>query len=446
MPKPRNLRVVVTLVVLLAVALPLRADRTQMKPGFNLFSPQQDVEMGRQVAQDAERQLPMLNNRQAQAYIDSLGRQLASRAPGEKYPYQFKIVNDKSINAFALPGGFVYVNRGTIEAAQNEAQLASVIAHEIGHVALRHGTNQVTKAYATQGLASILGGVLGGNSVGSVLGQLGIGFGANSILLKNSRDAERQADLMGAQILYDSGYDPTAMVAFFEKLQSESKGRAIQFFSNHPNPENRIVSVKSEIQKLGGVPARARLDSADFQGVKAEISGTPAPRSSGTRNGRRPSRPSSRYIDLNLDNLSLRYPENWLSSGEGAEVSLAPDGGFVSGSLAYGMIAGQFESRDSRNRRMTVEAATDQLLDELSRSNPNMRIVRERERIRVGGQSGLFAEASNDSPAGGREIDWVITVLRPDGTLSYFVAVAPQSEFSVYQDAFEDVLNSVRFR
>src|SRR5262245_50615793 len=164
MPKPRNLRVVVTLVVLLAVALPLRADRTQMKPGFNLFSPQQDVEMGRQVAQDAERQLPMLNNRQAQAYIDSLGRRLAARAPGEKYPYQFKIVNDKAINAFALPGGFIYVNRGTIEAAKSEGELASVLSHEIAHVALRHGTNQVSKSYALQFPLQIVGGALGSNS------------------------------------------------------------------------------------------------------------------------------------------------------------------------------------------------------------------------------------------------------------------------------------------
>src|SRR5262245_61915986 len=139
--------------VALALALTLSAfadNRTSLKPGWNLFSPEQDVEVGRQTAQEAERQLPMLRDAQAQAYIDALGKRLASKAPGEKYPYQFKIVDDKNINAFALPGGFVYVNRGTIEAADNEAQLAGVIAHEIGHVALRHGTNQVSKAYIAQ--------------------------------------------------------------------------------------------------------------------------------------------------------------------------------------------------------------------------------------------------------------------------------------------------------
>ncbi|MBI4473333.1 MAG: M48 family metalloprotease [Acidobacteria bacterium] len=177
------------------------ADRTKLKPGWNIFSPEQDVEMGREVSAEAERELPILNNRQATAYVDALGKRLASHAPGERYPYRFKIVNDKAINAFALPGGYIYVNRGTIEAAQNEAQLAGVMAHEIAHVALRHGTNQVSKAYVAQVPLSILGGAIGGNSVGAILAQLGIGFAANSILLKYSRDAERQADLMGTQIL-----------------------------------------------------------------------------------------------------------------------------------------------------------------------------------------------------------------------------------------------------
>src|SRR5947209_6862340 len=129
------------------------------------------------------------------------------------------------------------------------------MAHEIGHVVLRHGTNQTSKAYIAQAPVALLGGVLGSNSVGSVIAQLGLGFGANSLLLKYSRDAERQADLMGTQILYDAGYDPKAMGQFFERLEAESKsggGSTAQFFSDHPNPENRIGSVNNEVVKLGG--------------------------------------------------------------------------------------------------------------------------------------------------------------------------------------------------
>ena len=141
-------------------------------------------------------------------YLNNLGHRLSAHAPGYKFPYQFKVVNDRAINAFALPGGHVYINRGVIEAADNEAQLAGVMAHEISHVALRHGTNQASKASAAQMPLAILGGLLGSNSTGAALAQLGAGFAVNSILLKYSRTAESQADIMGTQILYDSGLRP----------------------------------------------------------------------------------------------------------------------------------------------------------------------------------------------------------------------------------------------
>ena len=178
--------------LIFAIALTANAadSRSKLKPGWNLFSPQQDVEMGRQVSRQAERELPMLNDRRANAYVDALGKRLAAHAPGEKYPYQFRIVNDSAINAFALPGGFVYVNRGALEAADTEAQIAGVIAHEIGHVALRHGTHQASTAYVAQAPLAILGGVLGSNSVGGVLAQLGVSFATSSLLLKYSRDVE----------------------------------------------------------------------------------------------------------------------------------------------------------------------------------------------------------------------------------------------------------------
>ena len=158
--------------------------RTILKPGWNMFSPQQDVEVGQQVSPDAERQLPMLNNSRVDNYVNNLGRRLASNAPGERYPYHFKVVNDPAINAFALPGGPIYLNRGVIEAADNESQLAGVLAHEISHVALRHGTNQASKASAAQLPLAILGGLIGSNSTKAALAQLGASFAVNSILLK----------------------------------------------------------------------------------------------------------------------------------------------------------------------------------------------------------------------------------------------------------------------
>lgn len=254
-------------VLLLAVAPSFIAERTRLHPGFNLFSPEQDVEIGKQVSQDAERQLKIINDGQVSAYINMLGQRLASRAPGERYPYQFKVVDDKAINAFALPGGFLYINRGIFERADNEAQLAGVMGHEIGHVALRHGTNQMSKSYAAKAPLALLAGAVGNGSLAGIIAQMGASFAANSVLLRFSRDAERQADLLGTQILYDSNYDPRAMAQFFEKLQATNHSRGSEFFSSHPNPGNRIGSVNGEIDKLGG-SRNFRSDSADFQRVK----------------------------------------------------------------------------------------------------------------------------------------------------------------------------------
>jgi beta-barrel assembly-enhancing protease len=451
-----NSRVLTIVVLIVAIGLAAYGadNRTRLKPGWNLFSPQQDIEMGRESAKQAEKELPILNDPQATAYIDSLGKRLASYAPGDqKYPFQFKIVNDTNINAFALPGGFIYVNRGAITAADNEAQIAGVIAHETGHVVMRHGTNQVSKAYLAQAPLAILGGVLGSNSMGSVLAQLGLGFGLNSLFLRYSRDAENQADLIGTQILHDSGYDPKALVEFFEKIQAESKGRAVQFFSDHPNPENRISNVQHEIERLGGPPANAKRDSPEFHAVKDRLAGLPAPPKSGapTTNNRpsgngTPPPPSGRMVSYSGPGFELRYPDNWHQYGQGSAITFAPDGGITNNGLTYGMMVSSFEPDYHGQGRITLDQATDQLISDLQRSNPNMRVTRTHERVTVGGQPAYLTEASNQSPAGGRETDWIVTTVAPDGTVYYLVGVAPQNAFNSYRRTFEDLFDSVKFR
>src|SRR5215468_2710951 len=308
--------------LLVVFSMTLFAQRTKLRPGTNIFSPQQDIDLGREVAKDAERQLELISNNNANAYISSLGQKLLTKVPNEyKFPFYFKIVNDRSINAFALPGGPVYVHRGAIEAADNEAQLAGVIGHEMGHVILRHGTNQATKAQFGQGALSILGAVLGGGAAGQIA-AVGGGFLANSVLLKYSRDAESEADLVGTQILYDLGYDPKAMAEFFEKLAKEHKGtRTEEFFSNHPIPENRVLKVNNEIKKLGPVPPTPRTDSPDFQEVKRIMLSLPEPAKRDTKatpaNSKPPAAPSARTIEFNSNGVRLRHPDNWKSSVQG---------------------------------------------------------------------------------------------------------------------------------
>ena len=192
-----------------------------------------------------------------------------------QYPFEFHCVNDKAINAFALPGGYVFINRGAIEVADNEAQLAGVMAHELSHVALRHGTNQATKAQAAQGFLGIASGIFGGSTGGALLTELGA-FAAGGVLLRYSRSAESQADVMGTQVLYDSGYDPRAMAQFFEKLEAETKGKnPPEFFSDHPNPEHRVERVDEEIEKLGGLPPNPKRDSSEFEAIKREVLALP---------------------------------------------------------------------------------------------------------------------------------------------------------------------------
>ena len=224
--------------LVLCAALAARAQTSSATPGFNLFSVEQDVEIGRQSAVEAERQLPMLKNRNVDAYLNKVVRKLAAQAPGARYPYAIKAVNDSAINAFSLPGGPMYVNRGLFEAARSEAELAGVLAHEMAHVALRHGTHQASKAYLAQAGLGILGGLLGknGGNTAQIVNAVG-GLGLNAVFLKFSRDAEYQADQVGAAIMAGAGYNPVAMADFFGLLRTEQgrdPGKVERFFSDHP--------------------------------------------------------------------------------------------------------------------------------------------------------------------------------------------------------------------
>ena len=235
---------------LVLAASALGAGPREVKPGWNLFSKQQDVELGREAAAQVERQMPVVRDAQLQSYVEGIGRKLVSTGLADDYPYSFKVVNDKSINAFALPGGPTFVNTGLIAAADNEAQLAGVMAHEISHVALRHGTNQASKANLIQLPAMLAGAVVGNGSMLGQLAQLGIGLGANSVLLKYSRNAESDADILGSRMMAKAGYNPIEMARFFEKLEAQGGSSGPQFLSSHPNPGNRMHAIQEEIQYM----------------------------------------------------------------------------------------------------------------------------------------------------------------------------------------------------
>src|SRR6266852_2462109 len=307
----------------------LSAQRSQLKAPWNMYSPQTDVQVGRQNAQLMERRLPLCNDAKVDAYLTQLGLKLAAKLPtrGVQYPWEFHCVNSKEINAFALPGGFVFVNRGAIEVSDNEAQLAAVMAHELSHVALRHGTAQASKAQLAQGAAGIFGGLFGGSAGGAILTQ-GVALGAGGILLHYSRTDETQADVLGTQALYDAGYDPRAMAQFFEKLEGETKGKnPPQFLSDHPNPGNRVGRVDEEIDKLGGPPANAKKDSAEFEAIKREVMALPVVKSPVSETAAAPPAASGNFAEYEASVYRLRYPDNWKKYEEGGNTTFAPDRG-----------------------------------------------------------------------------------------------------------------------
>jgi len=441
----------------MAVA-PLEA-RVDIKPGFNTFTPAQDIELGREAAKDIEKEYPLVNDAQLNDYISRLGQRLARFAPGQKFPYNFHVVQNKDLNAFALPGGPVYIHTAIITAAENESQLAGVLAHEISHVALRHSTNQASKRMLATAPLAILGGVLGSGSLAGQMAQLGIAFGANSIFLKYSRDAERQADELGAQILYDAGYEPGQMAQFFSILEKEYGSGGVQFFASHPNPGNRQQDVLRLMPKLG--PAKTySVNNSEFEQMRgraqnlrgAQPSARPGS-GAGSTQPARPSQPSARMRSLDAGWVRIGYPDNWQVYGEGTStITLVPPEGIVQASpeampaVAYGALVSTFEPYQEQGRRLTLAVATDQLVRELQRSNPNLRVTNQARTFRhSSGQEMLTLMAAGDSPLSREwETNWIATSLRPEG-LWYVVFIAPQRDYQSLQPSFQKMLDSVRF-
>jgi beta-barrel assembly-enhancing protease len=218
--------------------------------------------------------LPMLNDAQVTAYVASLGRRLLAGVPSNlrhrEFRYTFHVVNARDINAFALPGGPMYVNRGMLEAATTEGQVAGVMAHELSHIVLRHGTAQASKAtkYEVGTLAgAILGAIIGGRT-GNVVAQ-GTRISLGTAFMRFSREFERQADIEGAQIMARAGYDPRDMAAMFRIIAQRSSGGGPEWLSDHPNPGNRSDYITREARMLR--VNNARRDTAQFLVVRTRL-------------------------------------------------------------------------------------------------------------------------------------------------------------------------------
>ncbi len=344
--------------------------QTKIKPGFNLFSPDDDAQIGQQSAAEAAQQLPLLNDAQVNAYVNTIGQRLAANAGGPNFHYQFRVVNQSDINAFALPGGYIFVNRGVIDNARNEGELAGVLAHEISHVALRHGTHQASKAYLAQAGISILGGILGGKvgeGTAQIINAVG-GIGLNALFLKYGRDLETQADVRGSQILAASGYSPVDMVNFFKALERVDASKKTNWLSDHPAPPDRIARIEKEAQLLRVSPTPTE-NVAELRQVQSRLAGLGAGQpgrsvsqasASGPSSGRTRSSGRAQTISVPAPSNSLNtytsrsgvyriaYPSNWQVYDSGSTgVTIAPPGGAgnVNGNseIVYGAIINHYD-------------------------------------------------------------------------------------------------------
>jgi hypothetical protein len=463
-------RLIASLTVFAVFAMPIGA-QTQIQLHSNKYKVTDDVKVGRQAAAEVEKQFPILNDREATDYVSRVGERLVGSIPPQfqhpEFNYYFKIVNARDINAFALPGGPMYVNRGMIEAARTEGEMAGVMAHELSHVALRHGTAQASKSqkYGTAaGVLGILGQIIGGpaGAAAQIAGQ-----GVGVYFLKFSREYETEADILGAQIMARAGYDPRDLANMFKTIEQQSGGGGGGgFLSDHPSPSNRYARINQEAQYLRiENPVR---NSPDFSRIQARLRGMgsaptmaeiarggqryPTGENTGNypndypNNGSlgRVQYPSTRYQTYSTLGGIVRasVPANWRELGGDNSVWFAPEG-------AYGQYQNQVvythgvDFGVAQTQSRNLQQATQEFLNSLGQGN-----LRQRsgfQRTTVGGRSGMTTTLSNTNEATGQaELVTVVTTQLRNGELFYMIAVAPENEWSSYQAAFRNILRTLQ--
>lgn len=445
------------------VVLPLSVlAQTRISMPKNKYKVQDDVKLGNQAAAEVDKQFPILNDSDAQRYVSTVGERLVRAIPQQfqqaAFDYRFKVVNARDINAFALPGGPMYVNRGMIEAAKNEGEMAGVMAHEISHVALRHGTAQQTKQSSVGTQLGTIGLILGGAILGGEAGaQLGA-VGAAAWLTKYSREYETQADILGAQIMADAGYDPRDLANMFRTIQQESGGsRAPEWLSSHPDPGNRFQKINNEASQLRVSSNPIKL-TRDFERVQSRLKGMPkAPtmaeieKSGGSsqtqspmNNGKyqstvaAPSTQTRAYSGGNR--FSMNVPSNWEVFEGNSDVSFAPQGAYGNQGITHGVMIGIYKPQSN-----DLQRATEDYVNNILQSNTYLSQKTNLTRGTLNGRNAYYVTLEGRSTVTGKSETVIIyTALMKNGDFFYVATVSPTTESSRYDTAFRNLVNSIR--
>jgi beta-barrel assembly-enhancing protease len=454
--------------------LQLAMAQTKITAPKNKYTPEQDVQLGREAAAEVRKQYPVVTDSALAGYLDRLGKRLVAAAPADlknpAFEYSFTPVNLKEINAFALPGGPMFVNRGMFEAATGEGEVAGVMAHELSHVLLRHGTANATKAQGFQlgQLAGAIAGAVVGGGWGQVISE-GSQIGLGTMFLKYSREYEKQADLLGAQIMARAGYDPRDLGRMFETIQKESRGGGPQWLSSHPDPGNRSAYIAKEAAMLQVAPRETH--AAEFQQARglfaslppaksmAELdraaSGGSAPSSGGTSSGTTSvgrvgdpvPPPSSQFRTVQGGTVfDASVPQNWQAVSSTNAVKFVPKNGYgvVEGGqtiFTHGVELGiaRAASRDLRD-------ATRTLVANFAKSNPDLRQTSDPRDVRLSQRNGLAMSLVNRSHLGGTERVGIYTTFLADGNLFYVATIVPDEEAARYGPVFDRIAGSIRLR
>jgi Zn-dependent protease with chaperone function len=461
---------VATIILVAGVAAVSLGAQTAIKPPNNRYTPEQDVELGLKAAAEVREQYPIIKDEAIARYLTGVGDRLLAAAPSELkqpvYQYSFTAVNLKEINAFALPGGPMFVHRGMFDAAGTEAEVTGVMAHELAHVLLRHGTANASRAqnpWLQLGqLAGAIGGGMLGGAAGSAIAQ-GTQIGLGAVLLRYSRDFEKQADLLGVQMMARAGWDPRALGRMFETIERESKasggGGAPQWLSSHPNPGNRTQYINKEAESLTVASA---ADSSGFEAARSAFASLPPAMSmaelakgrggsggnsavpTGTP-GQPVPRPSAEYRPITGGNVfQAEVPNDWKTLTSDTSVRVVPENG-------YGQLNGQtvfthgVEFGLLKAASRDVRQATNAWLNEVAKSNPGMRLGGQQQAIQLSQRPGVATPLLNPSPLGGEERIVVYTTLLPDGaTLFYYLTVVPTNDAAAFAEAFQRIITSLR--
>ncbi len=368
----------------------------------------------------------------------------------------------REINAFALPGGPMYINRGMITQAHTQGEVAGVVAHELSHVALRHGTAQATKATKYEIgtlLGAVVGSIIGGN-VGSAVAQ-GTQFGLGTAFLRFSREFERQADLLGSHIMAAAGYDPREMASMFKTIEKQAGSGGPQWLSDHPDPGDRYASITREADLLEVQnPVRDTRAFANAQARLRQMTPAPTTEEATRKTANRgavpategrlepggvapPSPTYTMYAEGDLFRISV--PSNWRELPGNNAVIFAPEGAYSTGDgqkvFTHGMEIGV-----ARNETHDVRTATDEFVASLASANPNLGHPSGYSRAKIGGRQGLRATLSNRSATTNQEERIaVFAMLLDDGNLFYAIGVAPRDRYSDYEGTFRNVIGSIAF-